>query len=234
MALKQHSNLNQLPYWFFGTDAIPPQMLAELLFPFFFGAPAKGPFTIPYWGPVDFPTTACYMGCLPLLLAGAGLAQWRSSRLVRYAGIALPLSLLLAVGTHSPLGPLLYRVPVYNFFRDHAFNALFASLSVAILAAAALSALDRDELTNRTRHRLSVLLPTLFTVAAAIILIKSRSLARGLEPILSPSQQPWIVPFHKTVKFSNPAITLALAFLLVSAMVFFETCDDQGVSTYDG
>src|SRR5262249_5358886 len=118
LELKRHSNLNELTYAFFGTCAVPPVLFVQMLIPFLFGF-GKSPFPIPWLGPVNVYVMQIYVGILPLLLAPTALLFWRKSRLVRFGALTFVVSLLHAAATYTPLGHLLYRVPAYNFFRDH-------------------------------------------------------------------------------------------------------------------
>ena len=133
MEFKPFSNLALLTYSHFVSNSIPPQTLVTLLFPCLMGADYVTYHPVPYFGAAQMVVTATYMGILPLMLAVAALALWRRSRYVRFAACSAVVAAILAVGGFTPLGPLLYRLPGYNFFRDHRVNTLFLAFSVAML-----------------------------------------------------------------------------------------------------
>lgn len=214
LQLKQSSNLEHLPYEYFGTDAIPPAMFLQMLFPLFFGI-GRWPSTPAYWGPVDFPTMQCYLGILPLFLAVTGCLCIRTSRLARFGVLALPLSLLLAAGTHSPVGPLLYRIPVYNFFRDHMVHVLFAGFAVAVLGAVGFSSLANFRLENR--RTLAAALPIGLFTAAFLVLQKSSDL---IESMGKSAGEQWVAHLKQTVNFDNASLWLAFVTLLVCSLLF--------------
>jgi hypothetical protein len=122
----------ELSFW-------PPRLLS-LAAPDLFGHPARGG----YWGYGTYWEEAAYVGVLPLLLAGGALfSRWRSRRERRDAPLALVpfmallalVSLVLALGDHTPVYPLLFRtVPGFGLFQAPARLMLGYALGVAVLA----------------------------------------------------------------------------------------------------
>lgn len=106
---------------------LPPWQLPQLALSGCFGRP-DGP--VPYFGVGAFWETSCWTGLLAVPLAFAG-ARRRPAWLV-VAG----LSLLLAMGTYTPLYPLLVELlPPLTIFRDPARFTLYATFALAWLAA---------------------------------------------------------------------------------------------------
>jgi hypothetical protein len=138
----------ELSFW-------PPRLLS-LAAPDLFGHPARGE----YWGYGTYWEEAAYVGVLPLLLAvGATLAWWRRRTRHRDAPLALVpflsllalLSLVLALGDHTPLYPLLFRhVPGFGLFQAPARLMLGYGLAIAILAGIGVDMLRPTPRTRRT------------------------------------------------------------------------------------
>lgn len=139
-----------------------PWRLITLLAPDFFGNPARDG----YWAFGTYWEEAAYVGILPLLLAGLALAAWWKRRkeadpgprswVPFAAGLGL-VSLVLALGNHTPLYPLLFRyVPGFGLFQAPARLMIGYALAIAVLAGIGADSL---RLTPRTRSllRLAVL-----------------------------------------------------------------------------
>jgi hypothetical protein len=131
-----------------------PWRLISLLAPDFFGNPARNE----YWAYGTYWEEAAYIGILPLMLAVAALAGWWQKRrdkktgplaLVPFFALLGLLSLLLALGNHTPLYPILFRyLPGFGFFQAPARLMIGYALGMALLAGIGASTL---RLTPRAR-----------------------------------------------------------------------------------
>jgi len=126
-----------MPYDDFVSFALPARQLPMLVFPFLFGG---GP-GVPYWGEWLFHELAGSPGIVPLMLAVAAVAGFRTEPLIRFWTLLALWSLLLALGGSLPLARLMYHVPVYNLFRAPVRNLAAFDLAVAVLAAIVLDRL---------------------------------------------------------------------------------------------
>ena len=122
-------------------------------------------------------TTSSYpgIGVLALALLGAALVrQWRTWLL----GGLLALSLLLALGEHTFVYPLLRKVfPPIGFFRFPVKFVVLATFCFPLLAAFAVAHLTSAERVNdRTARRVLLGLGTLLAVAVAVIVACSYGL----------------------------------------------------------
>jgi hypothetical protein len=117
-----------------------PWRLITLLAPDFFGNPARGG----YWAYGTYWEEAAFAGVLPLLLAGLAVVAWWRKRKADNQGalsfvpffllISL-FSILLALGNHTPLYPLLFRyVPGFGLFQAPARLMIGYALAVPLLA----------------------------------------------------------------------------------------------------
>ncbi len=116
---------------------------------------------------------SCYLGILPLFLAGWGLIFSRRRWLSPTLGGIATWGLLLAMGKHFPLFHWLFEsVPVFRYGRFPVKYILIPNLCAAILAGLALESLEdmRDKLWKRKRMFL-----------AALVLLIGIGLCQGLE-----------------------------------------------------
>jgi hypothetical protein len=137
-----------------------PWRLITLLAPDFFGNPARGE----YWAYGTYWEESAFVGVLPLILALVAVAGWLSRRrregtrqmlaVVPFFFVLSLLSLILAMGDHTPLYPLLFRyVPGFGFFQAPARLMIGYALGMALLAGIGA---DTLRITPRTRTALRI------------------------------------------------------------------------------
>jgi hypothetical protein len=114
---------------FFGSSALDLRNLPLLVFPLLYGQPDAGTF----WGS-QYDHGALYVGVLPLVFLPFVLRTRRQRIALFFAGLAA-LGLLAALGTATPLGQLLFHVPVINAFRAPMRFLMFYVMGMATLAA---------------------------------------------------------------------------------------------------
>jgi hypothetical protein len=140
-----------------------PWRIISLLAPDFFGNPARNE----YWAYGTYWEDAAYLGVLPLLLSLPAIVGWAQKRrskepgplaLVPFFAFLSLLSLLLALGNHTPLYPLLFRyVPGFGLFQAPARLMIGYALGMVILAGIGADTLRP---TPRTRTVLRIVLVT--------------------------------------------------------------------------
>jgi hypothetical protein len=108
--------------------AVPPSVLVANLL-----SPLPGP---------DLARQA-YVGVLPLVLAGVGLALWRPRSVALVMGVTGVGAALYALGPHGPIFPILFRLPAGGWFRGPNRVLAVLGLAVAFLAAGGLDVLSR-------------------------------------------------------------------------------------------
>jgi hypothetical protein len=136
-----------------------PWRLITLLAPDFFGHPARNEF----WAYGTYWEEAAYIGILPLILAFVALTGWWRRRkepsrdplsLVPFLCSLSLASLLLALGNHTPLYPLLFRyVPGFGLFQAPARLMIGYALGMALLSGIGAEAFRS---TSRTRTVLRI------------------------------------------------------------------------------
>lgn len=113
------------------TYSLWPWRLLTLLAPRLFGAPATGDFA----GYGNFWEDAIYIGMLPLLLAFLALKKAQPRRLAWFFMGVITVSLLLALGSHTPLFPWLFaQAPTFDMFQGPTRFSLWAVLALSLLA----------------------------------------------------------------------------------------------------
>ncbi len=135
-------------YEFFSSFALPPRRLLALVFPYFFGGYALGPYSVPVWDAWWESKWLCgYGGMLGLLLSFVALGQARRQPLVWFWSGTAVVALALACGPHLPfdLNQLLYRIPGYNLFRCPYRNLFEFSFALAALAGIGVNSLAQME-----------------------------------------------------------------------------------------
>ncbi|MGC2108004.1 MAG: YfhO family protein [Candidatus Korobacteraceae bacterium] len=219
MEFKQASNLAALTYSHFVSNSIAPQTLVSLLFPYLMGADYPAFHSVPYLGSAQMAVTAAYMGILPLMSGVTAPGFWRRSRVVRAATISALVAALLSFGGFTTLGPLLYRTPVYNFFRDHRVNVIFLAFSVATLASYVVGHLG--ELTPKLRRLLALTVPLGFVAVAALLLIRMRAILGSVNQRIASFHPMWLYRLHQSMRFSNSDMIIAWLTILVTGLLFW-------------
>src|SRR6185436_5609724 len=149
-------------YDFAASFSLPPENLLTLLVPYPFG----GPGLLDYWGRAYFWEVSLFIGAAGTCLALIG--AWRGERGRRRFAVTMSLvSLLLALGSHTPLFRLLYDfVPGFDAFRGNAKFGFHASLFLCLLAGIGLDRLYRDEHDRQRAWRWLLPVVVLGTLAA--------------------------------------------------------------------
>lgn len=225
LELKAQTILQRLSYPEFSFGSVSPQLLGLIYFPFLLGAGLPGVMhtfhKVPFYGPISHQVNIYYVGILPLMLAMAAVPLWQRSRYIRWGLATCILTLPLMWAGNTPLGRLLYRVPVYNFFHDHRIHLIFFSFSIAILAASGAEAIINLEFTPATRNRLGWVIPAINFTAAALLLIHARALLRSVNPNFGAMPEDWLTHLHQAMRFSNPDMIAPTALLLGCGALFW-------------
>ena len=156
-----------------------PWRLITLLAPDFYGNPARGE----YWAYGTFWEEAAYVGILAVMLALLALGAWWRKRkqsaggphsVVPFLGLLCLVSILLALGNHTPLYPLLFRyVPGFGLFQAPARLIIGYALGMALLAGIGADTVRiAPRITPRTRTVLHVVLITGIGVGLAALVAR--------------------------------------------------------------
>jgi len=135
MELAVLSSRQTMSYAQFSIASLRPVMLIQLVMPFLFGAPSEflyhvRPFILGWDWELVFYAGAMPVLCLLSLVTVRRWAGWRES----FWWAVLVWGLVFALGHNTPIFPLLYRVPVYNWFRVAGRHLFLASLALAMIA----------------------------------------------------------------------------------------------------
>jgi len=147
----------------FVSFSLPLWQIPQLLFPYVFGGVGTF-YQPPYFGTWNITEVTGYIGLLPLLLAVIGFLTYRNKSLAWFwVGVAV-LTLLLALGSTTPLAQLFYHLPVYNKFRAQARHFIEMALAVSVLAGLGVAALQQQLVSKK-------LLLKIISVSTGIIIL---------------------------------------------------------------
>lgn len=134
----------------FGSFSHDFQSLRLLWFPNLYGGQAAGPYG-GYTGPFNITELALYAGIGSWILALCALLAFRKQLFLWFWIVGAIGGLLLALGTATPLGDLVYHMPVLGKFRAQARFGWIFIISLSILAAYGVSAAMSVRLSGRQR-----------------------------------------------------------------------------------
>jgi len=120
-------------YFFATLDSLHPKELLAFLIPEVFGNPTKET----YWlrtGSWHFWETCGYVGIIPLFLIFVKEDRREFTHHRIFFTIVITVSLLLALGKHNPLYPLIYKLPGFSSFRIPAQIIFLCVFSAALLS----------------------------------------------------------------------------------------------------
>ena len=123
----------------FSHDAASLRMLA---FPNLYGGSPPGPYGA-YTGPFNLTELTVYAGLAPWLLCMLAVVQWKQDRRAIFWFAAAMVSLLLCLGAATPLGELVYRIPLLGKFRAQARFGWILAICIGVLSAYGMSAVLR-------------------------------------------------------------------------------------------
>jgi hypothetical protein len=175
--LAHESTRESLTYETFVSFSLPPRQLVQLFFPFICLAPLPC-FTpsyaqSPYFGEWN-PTELCgYVGILPFMLSLVALLDGKAGKSKWFFLCLAACGLLASFGGATPIGKLLYSIPVINYFRCPGRYVLLFDLAVSVLAGAGITALQK---LPDTRTRLRLITTSSVITAVSMSLLFGRSL----------------------------------------------------------
>jgi hypothetical protein len=137
----------------FSSFSLPRWQAIQMVFPYLFGG-ANHLYGKPYWGGMSLVEAGGYVGLMPLGLAVIALRADRPQRLVWFWAIVGVVAFLLMMGGDTPLGHLLFRVPVYQKFRAQGRHAIEVGLAASALTAFGIASIQRGLLSARSLQRI--------------------------------------------------------------------------------
>ena len=125
--------------------SLPPERLATLLWPNFFGNSAHGTYGSREIG--FFIQLCAYVGVVPLFLAWSALRERRDGQVGFFAVLALA-GLVLALGKYTAIFSFFYQIPGFSLFRIPTRFLLWFAVGVSVLCG-----LGLDQVLRRERSR---------------------------------------------------------------------------------
>jgi hypothetical protein len=123
------------------TASLPPYKLVTLWVPALFGGWPSALVPSVHWGGPSRVESQIHAGLTTLVLAAAALLPGGRHRLATFWAAAALLAVVLLLGNHTPLNPLLIQLPLYRPIAYCVRHALELSLCLAMLAALGLGRL---------------------------------------------------------------------------------------------
>ena len=153
--------------------SLPGSHIPLVVFPYLFGNKvSSGPFDGPYHGRWNLPEMSAYPGMVALVLAGAGVTMARHHRrIVALIAVAL-ITFVIALGSSTPFGQLVYAVPLYGRFRAWARYLVGVDLAVAMLAGYGVAALRSVIASRRLRARRGAFVVAALVAVFAIVVTR--------------------------------------------------------------
>jgi hypothetical protein len=148
-----------------------PSDVPLIAFPYLNGTPyPTNPFSSPYRGHWNLTELSGYPGMAVLVLAGAGLGALSRDRRAIALVVVGGATLLMALGATTPVGRVLYHVPLFSQFRAWARYVVVTDLVLALLAAYGVAALRSESaITRRAAVRRAGIVAAIVVGAAAIL-----------------------------------------------------------------
>lgn len=235
-AILPFTDRSTLTYEVATSYSFPLTHLPLLVFPYLFGNNVPvAPFSAGYQGAWNLTELAGYAGTATLCLAAGGWTMWRRDRRALALLVSAAGCLVIALGSSTPVGRLVFELPVYGQLRSWGRYVLVVDLVVAVLAGFGVAALRRGSREDRRRAARGAGL-VLAGVAAAALLIplvsrldpfvvdgNTRVLALGL-PVLFAAAA-WglsALSIRSTRLMGVLACTVVVADLLLSFGAFYE------------
>jgi hypothetical protein len=122
--------------------------------------------TVIHNDPREAPT---YVGVATVLLAFVALARIRRDWRVAFWGVVCSVTLLLALGTATPLVDFAYSVPLYNRFRNISRHLFLFAFGMSVLAGFAVAALQRQEVSRLAIRGANAVLLLLVVIGGGLI-----------------------------------------------------------------
>jgi hypothetical protein len=156
--------------------SLPFSHLPLVFFPFLYGPDID--LATGYFGRWNFTELVCYFGATTFVTLSPVLAQ-KDNKSARFWLITAIVALIFMIGK-TPLGFVVYHLPVVGSFRAQARAGFLLILACAVLFGFVIASIRKREL-NKDAARLAICCATLFYVAIAILIVgfydESRRLA---------------------------------------------------------
>lgn len=140
----------------FNSYALPPRQVLMIFLPYVFGGFAESGVT-PYFGEENLTELMGYVGLLPLVLAGVAVFKWKQKALRIFWLCAGALSILLAMGSATPLARLIYQLPVLSQFRAPGRHLIEFTFAISVLSGLGIAVLIQQRADTRLLRKIVLL-----------------------------------------------------------------------------
>jgi hypothetical protein len=178
LELAAESTRHSLTFSEFAGYSLQPHQLLTFLFPYILGGFGGHFYQGPYFGPGAIEETTGYVGTGALVLAAIAFVSASRQTVVRFWSAVGVLATLLSFGGATPLGPLLYRIPIFNLFQAQGRFLMLVDFSVAVLAGLGLDAVLQAHQPRRWLKLAALAGPAMLAVGAVGIALFRHALRR--------------------------------------------------------
>ena len=163
--LLKHSVRASASFDWVASFSLPPRNLLTLIIPDFFG----NGIDIAYWGTDCLWEMTMYLGIVPLVIVPVALL-YKRDHMVRFFGLLVLFSLLMALGRYTPLLKFLYlHLPGFNIFRGSSKWIFLNAFAMAMLAGYGLDTIVNAPNDKRKRHAILTALGICLACIAFVI-----------------------------------------------------------------
>jgi Bacterial membrane protein YfhO len=208
LSIRQH-----FTYELFTGGAIHPLQLIGALFPYYLGSHDGTFFGIQYFGSFLQQPLMCYIGMMPLLLLPLSLLLWRKPGPLKFWFWTAILTLLLSLGSATPLAMIFYHIPPFGSMRCHYRVFFLTIVAAAICCAFVVKAIEDSEFDRETLGRAIIAEVGIFT---AMLFCMSQ-----ISEVLGKQAAQFGNPHLGFLPWTNPALGMQVAVLMLTIGVFF-------------
>ncbi|HEU4477878.1 MAG TPA: YfhO family protein [Pyrinomonadaceae bacterium] len=161
----------------FTVYALPPRQVLMIFLPYAFGGYSESGVT-PYFGEENLTELMGYAGLLPLALAGVAVFKWKQKSLRVFWLCAGALSMLLAMGSATPLARLIYKMPILSQFRAPGRHLIEFTFAISVLSGLGIAVLIQQRADTRLLRKIVLLSSLGIAVISITILTMSGRFVR--------------------------------------------------------
>lgn len=183
-----------------------PKTLLLSMFPSIFGTQTSTFYGV-YSGPWNLTELALYTGIVPLMLAViAAVSLYRRPHVMFWVAIAV-LALLVSMGSETPVGQIVYHLPVLGKFRAQGRYGIIYIIAVAVLAAVTIREIRHQNIGGKQLLRGIIAMVFIFCLGLASI--------ASIFPTLMPRQSDHASTSIFVSMFHDPAVYIPSILLFI-------------------
>jgi len=172
---------NAISYEFFNQFSISPINIITAIMPYAFGREGIG-----YWGLYEI---FFYSGILPVILVAYAINKKDKQALEKFYLFICIASFVLAMGSYTPIGRIMYYVPLYNKFRCPGRIVLLLDFAVAALSAVTLDSVVKQKEHQKAARVKMVKIGLCFLICECLFTLGMAEIMDLLDGIVDPADE---------------------------------------------